>query len=631
MRCYRFGEFVLDVGRRELLRSGSPVALTPKEFQTLLLLVEAEGRAVAREELIQAIWPDSVVGDSSLGRNISALRRHLGAEAIVSVARFGYRFTPEVQKEEQKETAPRGDEASVETPVRSGWLPWYRRIAVAGLALAAVLAAWFVVHYRRVSAASRSMSPEAAYWDRLGSEALQQGTYFKASRAFERAKALSPQAAAVHLHLAQAAFLMDFVETAQKEVLAAESEPGYQGLSAIDRLRLDALRALILQDYETAAQKYEQAVASGTVSERPALLQELGLVYKRQGRLDKAEASFTEAARLEPINPGPELALGGLDYLERKWDEAGVHYDRAAQMFEAASNLEGTAEVHYQRALTAYVQAKYGDEEDELKKSLEAADSLKDSNLRLRCMGTMSTMYRWSGHLDLSERYAEQVAQEAVSAGSMFFYAEGVILKANVAVALHDAEKSQRLLRQGADLAVKNGNARQTANVYYSLADFYGGQGDYAQEIAYADLSAAQYRAYGSMDGVADATLLRISGEEHSGEIERALTDAQALLATSERTHSDLFAEDTEVELGIIYSAMKDEPEALKHFLRAQAWSRKTGSQPELKAMHVAGSYARLGRWKEARTVWSTVPEAAKHDPDNQKTYMEVAGLMKGH
>jgi TolB-like protein/DNA-binding winged helix-turn-helix (wHTH) protein/tetratricopeptide (TPR) repeat protein len=89
---YQFGDFRLDTGARRLLKGDDAVALTPKEFQTLLLLVEAQGRALERECMIQSIWPDTVVGDTSLGRNVSVLRRHLGSEAIEAVPRFGYRF-----------------------------------------------------------------------------------------------------------------------------------------------------------------------------------------------------------------------------------------------------------------------------------------------------------------------------------------------------------------------------------------------------------------------------------------------------------------------------------------------------------------------------------------------------------
>ena len=93
---FQFNGYTLDLGRRTLMRGHETIALSPKEFLTLTLLVEAEGKAVSRETLIAAIWPDTVVGDTSLARNVSGLRRHLGGDAIEVVPKFGYRFTPAI-------------------------------------------------------------------------------------------------------------------------------------------------------------------------------------------------------------------------------------------------------------------------------------------------------------------------------------------------------------------------------------------------------------------------------------------------------------------------------------------------------------------------------------------------------
>jgi DNA-binding winged helix-turn-helix (wHTH) protein len=90
---YRFGDFMLDPACRTLSCAGDAVPLAPKEFLALTLLVQAAGKAVSRETLIAAVWPDTAVSDNSLARCISSLRRHLGADAIEVVPKFGYRFT----------------------------------------------------------------------------------------------------------------------------------------------------------------------------------------------------------------------------------------------------------------------------------------------------------------------------------------------------------------------------------------------------------------------------------------------------------------------------------------------------------------------------------------------------------
>ena len=63
---YDFGPFRLDMAERHLLRGGKVVPLTPKLFDTLVVLVENSGRTLEKDELMHAVWPDSFVEESSL-------------------------------------------------------------------------------------------------------------------------------------------------------------------------------------------------------------------------------------------------------------------------------------------------------------------------------------------------------------------------------------------------------------------------------------------------------------------------------------------------------------------------------------------------------------------------------------
>ena len=97
MNLLNFGPFTLDPDRRVLLREGAPVALTPKTFETLALLVRNSGRVVGKAELMDALWPDAVVEENNLNQQISALRKALGDRAeegryIKTIPGHGYRF-----------------------------------------------------------------------------------------------------------------------------------------------------------------------------------------------------------------------------------------------------------------------------------------------------------------------------------------------------------------------------------------------------------------------------------------------------------------------------------------------------------------------------------------------------------
>jgi len=99
---YEFGAYRLDAQSRMLFRGGDHVALPPKLTELLVALVEAEGRVLTREQLLQRLWPDTVVEEGSLTSHISMLRKALGERSngqdfIETLAKRGYRFVAPVK------------------------------------------------------------------------------------------------------------------------------------------------------------------------------------------------------------------------------------------------------------------------------------------------------------------------------------------------------------------------------------------------------------------------------------------------------------------------------------------------------------------------------------------------------
>lgn len=100
---YEFESFRLDPDRKCLWQSGSLVSLTPKAFETLWVLVRNSGEVVGKRELLDEVWPDTFVEESTLSQNILTLRKALGSRAdgeqfIVTVPRRGFRFVAPVRK-----------------------------------------------------------------------------------------------------------------------------------------------------------------------------------------------------------------------------------------------------------------------------------------------------------------------------------------------------------------------------------------------------------------------------------------------------------------------------------------------------------------------------------------------------
>jgi len=97
---FQFGPFQLDAREHRLVRNGTEVRLQPKAFEILRVLVEHAGRLVTKDELLRRVWPDALVEENNLNKNISVLRKALddagGRCHIETVPRVGYRFTADV-------------------------------------------------------------------------------------------------------------------------------------------------------------------------------------------------------------------------------------------------------------------------------------------------------------------------------------------------------------------------------------------------------------------------------------------------------------------------------------------------------------------------------------------------------
>ena len=99
---YAFGDFCLDAKNRLLRQGEKSIALTPKAFEVLLLLIQQSGQVVSKDELMRTIWPDSFVEESNLTQTVFMLRKALGETPeqryILTSQGRGYRFAAEVKE-----------------------------------------------------------------------------------------------------------------------------------------------------------------------------------------------------------------------------------------------------------------------------------------------------------------------------------------------------------------------------------------------------------------------------------------------------------------------------------------------------------------------------------------------------
>src|SRR5215212_2967016 len=104
-QCYRFGLYRLDATDRLLYRDAALIALPPRVFDMLHLLVTHHGQVLSKDEMLKQLWPDTFVEDGSVAQYISLIRKALGEDGgrwVQNLPRRGYRFTAPVEETQEE-------------------------------------------------------------------------------------------------------------------------------------------------------------------------------------------------------------------------------------------------------------------------------------------------------------------------------------------------------------------------------------------------------------------------------------------------------------------------------------------------------------------------------------------------
>jgi DNA-binding winged helix-turn-helix (wHTH) protein/Tfp pilus assembly protein PilF len=238
---YRFGPFELDAAEHDLRAQGKPVALTRRAFDTLLYLVRHPGRLVTRDELIAAVWGETVVEEGNLHWTISAVRKALAQESgetwIETVRGLGYRFlgTVEAAAEAAEDAVPESLPPAAPVLAAPGRRPWRLWLAAG---LGAVLLATAGVWIADRSANRSKTAPEAQRLYAEGLEQLQRRDALNAADRLEGAVRADPGFPNAWLALAEAYELLGAERRAEDAALKAAQRSN--GLPEPQRLTAEA-------------------------------------------------------------------------------------------------------------------------------------------------------------------------------------------------------------------------------------------------------------------------------------------------------------------------------------------------------------------------------------------------------
>jgi len=502
-------------------------------------------------------------------------------------------------------------------------------MAVAAALLLAVLGAsglvWYLMHSGRGSAGG---SPAAQRWYVQGTAALREGTYLKATTALQQAVDLDKSFVLAHVRLADAWNELDYSGKAKDEMLQASELESSGGLSSLDKQYVEAVRHIIVRDFTAAIQDYRKILDSLPGEDKADGYVDLGRAYEKANKVDEAIANYSAAAKLDGQSPAAFVHLGVLQSRLKHNAEGAAAFETAERLYRAGSNLEGIAEVEFQRGANANTQSRLDEARTELGKSLEAAKAIPSLQLQIRALTRLSVTEYLGGNTDKSIQLANQAIRMAEENRLDYWAGDARIRLGNAYIIQGDYGQSAANFEQALKLAQQGQWPRLIALAQQSLASAREMQNRPAEAAPLARAAFEFYKSAGfRIESVESLTLL-VRALADSENLQAALLAGQDLLALAKSLNEKSAIMPAEETVAEVYMSMESYPAALDHFQKALAASRQINREVGDQVLNCADALWRLGDYDQANQLLDSLPAASRHDRRIELSVNELKASM---
>ncbi|MGA9997129.1 MAG: protein kinase [Pyrinomonadaceae bacterium] len=503
---------------------------------------------------------------------------------------------------------------------------------VISLAVAA-LVLWFAL--RGWHSAPHQPTAEAKRWYEAGTSALQEGAYYTASKALQEAVRADDQFALAHARLAEAWTELDYTDKAKTELLRANSlVTDRSSLPALDALRFDAITATITRDFARAARDYQQLAQQVSDQEKPHAFVDLGRAYENANDNKRAIESYREAAGRDQQYPTAHLRVGILYGRQLEMANAAAAFDKADDLYRTLSNVEGQAEVHFQRGFLFRNIGKIADARKELEQSLAIARTTSNQYQQIKSLLLLSSAAIIENNMTQAQDYAHEAIDLARSNSMETLTARGLVDLGNVYLVKNDLEQAESYYKQALEFAERNNARRYVARAQVSFGSLRMQQGNADEAIKYVEQALPFYKEGNYNREVALCLTLLGRAKRRKGDYDNALKSFQQLLEVA-RQVGDPSQEGLSHEgIGLVLTQQEQYAQALEHYQARLTINQSTGNQRDIgnSQVNLGMIFRYLGRMKEAREALDKAKAIAERPDSNAKqllssVYLEYAEM----
>ena len=479
--------------------------------------------------------------------------------------------------------------------------PWRRsRVAypaVAALLAAAVLAGWWWLPARGYRPA-----PDALRWYQEGVTALRDGTYYKASKALERAAASDGRFSMAHARLAEAWLELDYADQAKEEMLRAAPPGGGGRLSAVEQLYLEALHLTMTGDFGGAVEKYRDIVRRTPEDDIANAYVDLGRACEKNEKLKEAVASYQEATRRQPQNPAAWLRLAILYGRQMDQAKAAAAFDQAAALYRSLSNLEGVTEVLYQRATLANRLGQSSEAQAQLQQALELCRNTGSLHQQILVLLQLSnTEHRLNGAK--AQDYATEAIELARANGLENLTTRGLIDLGNAYFVKGEDDEAAKYFAQGLEYARRYKSPHNQARALLSLGSLELQRGETGEGLRKVQQALEWYQRGGYQKETAQALILLGRAQREKGDYQAALRSFQQQLEIARQLGDQNQMALAQQGIGTVLEAQERWPDALLNYRQAYSAAKQSGDQliVAYSLVDLSRMLWQLGRYGEAQ------------------------------
>ncbi len=444
----------------------------------------------------------------------------------------------------------------------------------------------------------------ASDWYNKGTDALRNGSFLQASKAFQQAIAADPKFALAHARLAESWFELDYADRAKDEMLLVRQlAPNQSQLAKTDSLKLDAIDLTVTRNFPASIDAYQQLLK--LTPDEPHLYVDLGRAFEKNDEVKKAIESYINATTRAPQYAPAFLRLGVLYGDQLDLASAIANFDKAQALFEASGNYEGQAEVAFQRGALLDKLGKTEEARPQLIRALELSRTTSNQYLEVKTLLKLGNVAVTEGDLDKGRGLMNEAINTARNNSIDNQIKRGLVDLGNSYFDSSDYAEAEKYFHQSLDLARQQKDNRNAARALLSLGSVLMSQSKTDEALRFIEQALPFYEQGGYRKEAMQALTLLARGKSRKGELEAALQAFTQQLKIARQLGDPSLTLPPIGEIGLLQMYQGKFSESLKQFEESYTLAKSLGNPKNigLALVNRATLLWQLGRYDEARRV----------------------------